>query len=135
GRFEARGEGDLEAMVEHLIGAGDSKRAQIYAIRAATQAAEALAFEKAARLFAIAVENQDDQGWGHELLVRWADALVNAGRGRQAAAVYFDAARSAPEAEARVFRRKAGLQLWATGHEQEAQGLLASTFQAPAIKL
>ena len=89
--FEATGEGDLEAIVEHLIGAGDSKRAQIYAIRAATQAAEALAFEKAARLFAIAVENQDDQGWGHELLVRWADALVNAGRGRQAAAVYFEA--------------------------------------------
>jgi hypothetical protein len=127
--FEATGEGDLEAIVEHLIGAGDSKRAQIYAIRAATQAAEALAFEKAARLFAIAVENQDDQGWGHELLVRWADALVNAGRGRQAAAVYFEAARASGEPEASVFRRKAGLQLFANGYEAEALELLGGTLE------
>jgi hypothetical protein len=125
--FEATGEGDLEAIVEHLIGAGDGKRAQIYAIRAATQAAEALAFEKAARLFAIAVENQDDQGWGHELLVRWADALVNAGRGRQAAAVYFEASRSSAEPEASAFRRKAGLQLFANGYEAEALELLGGT--------
>jgi serine/threonine protein kinase len=127
--FEATGEGDLEAIVEHLIGAGDGKRAQIYAIRAATQAAEALAFEKAARLFAIAVENQDDQGWGHELLERWADALVNAGRGRQAAAVYYEASRSSAEPEARAFRRKAGLQLFANGYEAEALELLGGTLE------
>ncbi len=133
--LEATGSGDLEAIVEHLLGGGDSKRAQIYAIRAATQAAEALAFEKAARLFAIAVENQDDQGWSHELLVRWADSLVNAGHARRAAAVYFDAAHSAPEPEAKVLRRKAGLQLLASGHEEEALELLGGTLQQLGVDI
>ncbi|HMI93079.1 MAG TPA: hypothetical protein VK509_17030, partial [Polyangiales bacterium] len=125
--LEATGSDDLEAIVEHLLGAEDYGRAQIYSIRAATQAASALAFEKAARLFAIAVEHQDDEGWGHELLVRWADALVNAGYGRAAASVYYDAARAALPPEALILRRKAGLQLLASGHEAEAVELLKGT--------
>ena len=125
--LEATGSDDLEAIVEHLLGAQDFARAQIYSIRAATQAAAALAFEKAARLFAIAVEHQDDEGWGHELLVRWADALVNAGYGRAAASVYYEAARAALEPESTVLRRRAGLQLLASGHEAEALELLAGT--------
>jgi hypothetical protein len=122
--LEASGSEDLEAIVDHLLGARDFKRAQVYAIRAATQAADALAFDKAARLFAIAVEHEEDPGWGHELLVRWGDALVNAGRGRQAAAVYVDAANAALAPEAAMLRAKAGLQLLASGHEQEALGFL-----------
>ncbi|MDD9938417.1 MAG: protein kinase, partial [Myxococcales bacterium] len=133
--LEASGSDDLEAIVEHLLGANDRKRAQIYAIRAATQAAEALAFEKAARLFAVAVENEDDEAWGHELLVKWADSLVNAGHGRQAAAVYFDAARTADEEEAAVLRRKAGLQLLCTGHEQQALDLLADTLRELELRV
>jgi hypothetical protein len=125
--LEATGSDDLEAIVEHLLGAGDYGRAQIYSIRAATQAAAALAFEKAARLFAVAVEHQDDEGWGHELLVRWADALVNAGHGRAAASVYYDASRAALEPEALTLRRKSGLQLLASGHEAEALELLEGT--------
>jgi len=126
--LEATGSGDLEAIVEHLIGAQDFQRAQIYAIRAATQATEALAFDKAARLFAIAVEHDADEAWGHELLVKWADSLVNAGHGRQAASVYLEAARAAADAEAAVYRRKAGLQLLASGYEEEALPLLAEAF-------
>ena len=128
--LEATGSDDLEAIVDHLLGARDYARAQIYAIRAATQAAEALAFEKAARLFAIAVEHQHDEGWGHELLVRWADALVNAGHGRAAASVYFDAARATIDPEASVLRRKAGLLLLSSGHESEAVELLQGTLEA-----
>jgi serine/threonine protein kinase len=128
--LEATGSDDLEAIVDHLLGARDYARAQIYAIRAATQAAEALAFEKAARLFAIAVEHQHDEGWGHELLVRWADALVNAGYGRAAASVYFDAARATIDPEANVLRRKAGLLLLASGHDTEAVELLLGTLEA-----
>ncbi len=125
--LEATGSGDLEAIVEHLLGARDYQRAQIYAIRAATQAAEALAFDKAARLFAIAVEHDADEAWGHELLVKWADSLVNAGHGRQAASVYLEAARAASDLDAGPFRRKAGLQLLASGYDEEALPMLADT--------
>jgi hypothetical protein len=127
--LEATGSGDLEAIVEHLLGARDYQRAQIYAIRAASQAAEALAFDKAARLFAIAVEHDADEAWGNELLVKWADSLVNAGHGRQAASVYLEAARAASDADAVVFRRKAGLQLLASGYEEEAMPLLAEALE------
>jgi serine/threonine protein kinase len=133
--LEATGSDDLEAIVDHLLGARDYARAQIYAIRAATQAAEALAFEKAARLFAIAVEHQHDEGWGHELLVRWADALVNAGHGRAAASVYFDAARATIDPEASVLRRKAGLLLLSSGHESEAVELLQGTLEAYDVSI
>ncbi|MFI5306103.1 MAG: serine/threonine-protein kinase PknK, partial [Polyangiales bacterium] len=131
--LEATGSDDLEAIVEHLLGAGDKRRAQVYALRAAAQAAEALAFEKAARLFAIAVQNQSDEGSSHELLVRWADALVNAGHARQAAVVYFDAAGSAAEPEASSLRRKAGLQLLASGHDEDALALLGGTLDQLGI--
>jgi serine/threonine protein kinase len=133
--LEATGSDDLEAIVEHLLGAGDEQRAQIYAIRAATQAAEALAFEKAARLFAVAVEHETDAAWGHELLVQWADSLVNAGHGRQAAAVYFDAARSADDEEAEQLRRRAGLQLLTAGHEQQALELLAGAMAELGVRI
>jgi len=122
--LEASGSEDLEAIVEHLIGAKDFRRAQVYAIRAATQAAQALAFDKAARLFGIAVEHDRDAGWGRELLMQWGDSLANAGHGRQAAAVYLDAARSAPPDEVVVLRRKAGLQLLSIGEREEGLPLV-----------
>jgi serine/threonine protein kinase len=128
--LEATGSADLEAIVEHLIGARDYKRAQIYAIRAASQAAEALAFDKAARLFAVAVEHDADEAWGNELLVKWAESLVNAGHGRQAASVYLEAARAAADADGNAFRSKAGLQLLASGYEDEAVPLLADMLAA-----
>jgi len=127
--LEATGSGDLEAIVEHLLGARDYQRAQIYAIRAASQAAEALAFDKAARLFAIAVEHDADEAWGNELLVKWAESLVNAGHGRQAASVFLEAARAASDSDGYVFRRKAGLQLLASGYEDEAMPLIADALE------
>ena len=122
--FEAAGTVDLGAVTEHLLGARDFRRAHVYAVRAASQAAQALAFDKAARMFAIAVEHGPSTGVGAELLEDWADALANAGHGRQAAQVYFDAAgQAAPEAAA-ALRCRAGIQLLATGHRDEAVDML-----------
>jgi tRNA A-37 threonylcarbamoyl transferase component Bud32/tetratricopeptide (TPR) repeat protein len=106
---------DLEALIDHLIGAGDPARAGIYAISAAHQAIEALAFDKAAELFEVALRHHHDDAWRRELLAHWAEALVSAGRSTRAAEVYLRAAEGAPTDDAWDLRRKAGVHLMLSG--------------------
>ena len=118
---------DLEALTDHLLGAQDFARAGIYAIRAASQAMQALAFEKAADLYEIAVRHHDDGAWRHELLLQWADALVSSGRSTRAAEAYLEAAEGSPPEEAPALRRKAGLQLLLSGRYKRGVEIIAPT--------
>jgi serine/threonine protein kinase/tetratricopeptide (TPR) repeat protein len=106
---------DVVGLIAHLVGAGEHGRAGIYAIGAARTAMTALAFNEAAELYEIAARHQEDQGWRQELLVKWAEALVSAGRCTRAAEVYLDAANHAPRAEAALLRVTAGTQLLLSG--------------------
>ena len=54
--LEASGRADLEALAAHWRGAGEVERAAGYAARAADQAAAALAFDRAARLYRLAID-------------------------------------------------------------------------------
>ena len=54
--LEASGRADLEALAAHWRGAGEAERAAGYAARAADQAAAALAFDRAARLYRLAID-------------------------------------------------------------------------------
>ena len=115
---------DLEALTEHTLGAEDYSRAGIYAIRAASQATESLAFDRAADLYAIAVEHHEDEAWRQELLISWAEALVNAGRSTRAAEVYIRAAGNAEGREAAELKRQAGVQLMLSGRWLEGRKAL-----------
>jgi serine/threonine protein kinase/tetratricopeptide (TPR) repeat protein len=106
---------DHEALIDHLIGSGDHGRASLFAIGAAHAAMEALAFDKAAELYEIAVRYHDDTGWRHELLIQWAEALTNAGRSTRAAEVYLQASKRASPEDAASLQIKAGTQLLASG--------------------
>lgn len=55
-RLEATGERDLEALIDHWRGAGDDRRAMYYAAAAARRAHQALAFDRAAELYQLALE-------------------------------------------------------------------------------
>jgi serine/threonine protein kinase/tetratricopeptide (TPR) repeat protein len=118
---------DLEALTDHLLGAQDNARAGIYAIRAASQAMQALAFDKAADLYEIAVRHHEDGAWRHELLLQWADALVSAGKSTRAAEIYLEAAEGAPEEDAPALRRKAGLQLLFSGRYKRGVEIISPT--------
>jgi len=134
--LEATGSVDLEALTEHLLGAGEFSRAGIYAVRAAAQAAQVLAFDKAARLYELAVKHCADAGWERqEVFARWAEALVNAGRSAEAAHVYFEAARGASEGEARDLRRKAGVQLLTSGHYSHSLEIVVESLGAVGVTL
>src|SRR5206468_9514715 len=93
----ASGRGELhEQIVEHLLGAGKREQAGRHAVEAAARAAETLAFDRAARLYKLALELAPPAGPGrHQLSVQLGDALANAGRGAEAARVYLDAAAGA----------------------------------------
>jgi tetratricopeptide (TPR) repeat protein len=134
--LEASGSLDLEALTDHLLGAGESARAGLYALRAAAQAERVLAFDKAARLYAIAVvhHGQTDAD-KRELLLRWGDALVNAGRSAEAANVYLEMSKLADGKHAEELRRKAGIQLVLGGQIEEGIETLRETLREMGAEL
>src|SRR5262249_19602833 len=91
--LEASGRDDPEVLAIHWQGGGDPRRAGTFYEAAAAQAAEALAFDRAAKLYRLALELQAPEGnAARALRVRLADALANAGRGAEAARQYVEAA-------------------------------------------
>jgi hypothetical protein len=115
--LEASGHADDEVLAVHFHGAGETERAAGYAGHAAARSAQALAFDRAARLFRLALELR---GPAHpeapRLQVGLADALANAGRGGEAGHAYAAAAAAAPENEALELRRRAAEQFLRAGH-------------------
>jgi hypothetical protein len=84
---------DPESLAIHYQGAGSRERAAVYAADAAAKAAEALAFDRAARLYKLALELGTVETVSRQKLrVRLGDALANAGRGAEAAHAYLAAA-------------------------------------------
>jgi serine/threonine protein kinase len=128
--LEAGPRAPAEALAFHLHGAGQLRRAAEHAERAARQAVAALAFERAAELFANALR------WGdatpertREIQIERAQALFNAGRCGDAARVYLEAADGAAAGQRRELRRLAAESFLYGGHVDEglqvARALLA----------
>ncbi|MBK8262258.1 MAG: protein kinase [Nannocystis sp.] len=111
--LERAPEVDVELLTTHLTAAGEAARAARYAALAAERAARALAFERAAELYrlALAAPLADVT----ELQVALGEALANAGRGAEAAAVFLAAATEAGEPRALDLRRRAGFELLRSG--------------------
>lgn len=124
--LEAKGGADPGVLAGHFQKAGELRRAGEYAFVAAERAFAALAFEEAARLYrlTLALLEEDDVERAREVRVRLGKALINAGRGPEAAAALLDAAKGAPEALAFDLRRLAGEQLLASGHMDEGMKVL-----------
>ena len=134
--LEASHTADPEALAEHWRGAGDLDKAATYAIWAAGQAADALAFDRAARLYQLALEWRPKEGEdGARLQSKLGDALANAGRGAEAAAAYLAAASALGPAEALDLRRRAADQLLRSGHIDEAMATFRVVLQAVGMDM
>ncbi len=99
--LEASATGSREALLRHLLDAGEHPRAAVVAIEAGRRALEALAPERAVAHFETALRIEPDHpdlSARRELL---ADALVQAGRGIEAADI-FEALAGEREGEARA---------------------------------
>lgn len=109
--LEASGVVDPERLVVHCQSAIDHKRAAKYAKAAAEQASDALAFDRAARLYQLAIQFQIDQAQSdpiqsdqfrmgmqnslRELQIKLGDAQAKAGRCAESAQAYLTAAEGA----------------------------------------
>lgn len=114
--IERSGRGDWEQLAVHWRDAGVPDRALGHAIRAADEAVAALAFDRAARLFRLAITLQrENRAATRALQIRLGDTLTHAGRGEEAAEVRFAAADGAPADQAHALRRCAMENLFQCG--------------------
>ena len=124
--LEASGQADPEWLAMHWKGAQDLDRAAEYAATAARRASDALAFDRAARLYLLALELSDraEPEARRALQANLGDALANAGRGAEAAGSYLSAARGAQRAEGLELQRRAAEQLLLSGHIDQSLPVL-----------
>jgi len=117
---------DEEQLMLHWREAGDVEKAARHAARAAERAEQALAFNRAARLYALAIalRPDDDNRRLHEAL---GTAHANDGRGREAAEAYLRAA--GDDASALELRRRAAEQLMTSGYVDEGAAIIDSVLQ------
>lgn len=133
--YEATPGSDPESLARHFELGGRAERAAEFFCAAAEQAAQLLAFDRAARLYQRAHELGTPQTRSSDLLVKLGDALANAGRGRDAARAYQAAAATAPPSEAVELQRRAADQLLRSGHLDEGLAELRSVLRKVGLAL
>ncbi len=134
--LEGSGKAEPDILAHHFQEAGELQLAAKFASEAANQAKEALAFDRAARLYRIAL------GFGvfsaeaeRQLHVKLGEALSNAGRGADAARSFLRGAEDAKAAEALELRRRAAEQLLISGHIDEGLQALRTVLESIGLKL
>jgi hypothetical protein len=127
---------DAETLALHYRGAGAVERAAVYAAEAADRAAAALAFDRAARLYQLALElGVGEPSEAQKLRARLGDALANAGRGAEAAAAYLDAIAGAEAGQTLELQRRAAEQLLRSGHVDEGLQVLKAVLERIGMRL
>jgi tetratricopeptide (TPR) repeat protein len=134
--LEASGQADSEALGAHFRAAGELEQAGTYFAEAAAQAAEALAFDRAATLYRQALELRPVGGVeGYRLRTALGDALANAGRGADAARAYLEATIDAPAAEVFELLRRAATQFLTSGHIDPGLDALRTVLESVGMRL
>lgn len=127
---------DPIALTEHLLGAGELRKAGRIAAKAAKLSAETLAFENAARFYRTALDhapgNREEE---RRLQAALGDALANGGHGADAANAYMSAAQDASSEEALTLRCLAAQQWINTGHMNEGTRELDRVMKAVGLRL
>ncbi len=125
--LERREAGDPEVLAEHFIGAGELDRSRRYTAESAERAVAKLAFDRAAELYRRALElhrqamasssglESDALAEERRLLECLGRALIDAGRGPEAAAVLLEAAEGADPERRLELSLEAGTQLLISG--------------------
>ena len=125
---------DHERLAVHWEAAGEKAKAIDYTIAAAEKANEALAFDRAARLYSrvigAAVEGEID---ATEMHVQLGSALSNAGRGKEAAEAFLFASERVDPMKRLDLRRRACEQYLRSGHLEEGLTLIRSLLRDAGV--
>lgn len=123
--LEARPEPDAQALVLHLLEAGQRPQAARYARTAAQAAFSSMAFERAAVLYGQALELTPASSAHRWQIEAWrAESLASAGRGALAAESYLSAAKACGGDQGFELRRRAAEQYLTCGHTEQGLDLL-----------
>jgi len=131
--LEASGRADSEALAVHHHGAGDDDKAATYAADAAAAATRAFAFDRAARLYQMALELAPAGATTRSLQISLGAALAKAGRGAEAGRALLAAAGGAPVAEALDLRGRAIQALLNAGRFDQGIGELCGVLASQGV--
>ena len=110
---------DVDALADHFLAAGETDRAVHYALLAGRDAERALAFERAAATYRRALDLLAPQAPERDdVALRLGEALVNAGRGTEAARIFLGI-RTLDARQQLPMRERAAQQLIYSGHFDE----------------
>ncbi len=127
---------DLERLITHFQGAGNSEKAHKYIVLAADKAYQMLAFDRAAQLYKLALEiNTLEAKYKQTLLVKLANSLANASYSKQAAEVYLSAARDVSDNEIIELQKRAAQQFLISGYIDEGLVVLNKILSKVGMKL
>jgi hypothetical protein len=132
--LEAVADGDPEVLAVHWHAAGHDQRAAQHAVRAADRAAAAMAFERAARLYRLAIELDPARSDLTELRTSLANVLVNDGRQGEAGEAFLAAARGATGGAAVDLKRRAAQHLLASHHVDRGLPILDEVLAAVGLR-
>ncbi len=134
--LEASGNADPEAMAVHFHAADELPKAGQYYLQAAGQAEQALAFVRAAKLYRQSLDALRPAGAeDRRLRKKLGDALVNAGRGGEAAQVYEGVCEGASGDERLELQQLAATQYCVSGHLDKGRTLFRSSLKAVGLSL
>lgn len=129
------GDADAVALSHHFRQAGEDQLATQHTLAAAEQAAAALAFDRAAELFRVALELGALPAEEIPAIeARLGEALANTGRLHEAAAAYLRASRQGEDRERLEWTRRAAEHLLASGHGEEGRAALEKVLRAVGIE-
>ncbi len=118
--LEQWSEAGAERRARYWHGAGETKLAADYAVQAAAEASGVLEFDRAARLYQMALDLGDfEPERRREIQTDLGTAFENAGRPAMAAAAYLEAAEGAPAADVLELRRRSASVLLRGGYVKE----------------
>jgi hypothetical protein len=134
--LERAGDADPETLAFHFLGSDDRKKAGHYYRLAAVQAAGALAFERAVRLYRLSLATWPLEGAAaHEVYAGLAKSLADAGRAPEAGDAYCAAAKTAGEnQQALELRVEAAHHYLLSGHVERGLEELRPALRAVGLR-
>jgi len=134
--LEQAGGADPETLGVHFEGAGELAQAGHYYALSADEASEALAFDRAVKLYRRALElGKDDPAAARRIRARLGDALANVGRSVEAARAYQEAAVDADPRELLELQRRAAYQFLVSGHIDEGLAAFGAILDPVGLSL